>query len=159
MVRLKQFLGAHCTRQNVWHFTKYGSVGFSSFLLNASLVWWWSHYWKPEVVSGIVFAICGQVSFFGHALLTWRATRERKLRAAWVLFVPANWAAAGVNFAAFSFMVWLGAWPWLSYIVAMLVSVPLTYAWNAIAVFRKETKPKELVLRLWLRLVEWNNPN
>lgn len=142
--------------ERFWHFVKYGSVGLSSFGLNACLVWFGTRYGKPQIVSMIVFVICGQVSFFLHAGLTWRTARERKLKAAWALFVPANWTAGVVNYAVFSLALWLGAPSSVSYGAAMLISVSITYAWNAIVVFPRETMPKERILHFWQQLVEWN---
>lgn len=159
MSRHWQGLPGWASPERVWHFAKYGSVGVSGFLLNASLVWTGAHFAQAQTVSAVVFVLCGQYSFFMHAGLTWRDARERKLKAAWALFVPANWAAGAVNYAVFSFALWLGAWSVACYIAAMLVSVPITYAWNAIVVFPKETMPKERILRLWGKLVEWNKQN
>lgn len=144
------------TRARIWHFMKYGSVGFSGFVLNASLFAALSQFVAPRIASPMVFVVCGQLSFLAHAFLTWRDARERKLRAAWALFTPANWTAGAVNYAVFGFVQDVAAWNWVAYAAAMVVSVPLTYAWNAICVFPKETMPKERILRLWEKLVEWN---
>jgi putative flippase GtrA len=144
------------TPAQLWHFAKYAAVGLFGFALNASLVWAGSHYAKPQLVSGVVFVLCGQISFFLHAGLTWRTARERKLSAAWVLFIGGNWTAGGINAGVFALMLTMGAANAACYFVAMLVSVPLTYCWNALWVFRKETLPKERILRLWEKLVEWN---
>ncbi len=156
MPRRLQWLLGSCTRERIGHMIKFGSVGVSSFALNAFLVWTGSHFARAQIVSPIVFVICGLLSFCGHAALTWRTARQRKLKAALALFIPVNWAAGAVNYVVFGFMLWLGAWSAVCYIVAMLVSVPLTYAWNAIVVFPKETMPKERILRMWEKLVEWN---
>ena len=144
------------TRERVWHFAKYAMVGLFGFGLNAFLVWAGSQYAKPQYVSGVVFVICGQISFFLHAALTWGTARERKLRAAWALFVVGNWTAGFFNGLMFSSMLSHGASKPFCYVVAMGVSVPLTYGWNALCVFRKETLPKEWILRTWEKLVEWN---
>lgn len=149
------------SREQIVHFAKYGSVGLSGVVINLLLFWLLSQVIEvdPRFATAFAFLGSGQVVFWGHALVTWRDTHGRKLLWTYGAFLVGQVIGVSINFTFFTIASELGAMKLVAWIAGMAVSVPFTYNFNKHLVFPTERTRREVIVRLWQKLVERNGSN
>lgn len=85
----------------------------------------------------IAFMLSAQLNFTLSCVLTWSDRQDTPITRRWLDFNTSALCAVGINAAMLSILISIGAWQWMSLLIANLASTVFSFTVNHFIVFRK----------------------